>query len=120
MDQRKLAGESVPNGPNPSRDAYDWLNVPAPTRREKRIRTDTICKMFSGTPNNRHLAGNITRQWKHESSNYNQWSYDTENTKRNGKYGNELVAPDAHTEQLDDTEPHNSRETQSENSPPSQ
>jgi len=42
------------------------------------------------------------------------------NTKRNGKYGNELVAPDAHTEQLDDTEPHNSRETQSENSPPSQ
>jgi len=85
MDQRKLAGESVPNGPNPSRDAYDWLNVPAPTRREKRIRTDTICKMFSGTPNNRHLAGNITRQWKHESSNYNQWSYDTEKHEKEWK-----------------------------------
>jgi len=34
--------------------------------------------MFSVTPNNRHLAGNITRQWKNESSNYNQWSYDSE------------------------------------------
>ena len=78
IDQRKLAGESVPNGPNPSRDAYNWPNVPAPMRREKRIWTDTICKMFSVTPNNRHLAGNITRKWKHESSNYNQWSYDSE------------------------------------------
>ena len=44
----------------------------------------------------------------------------SKNMTRNGKYGNELVAPDAHAEQLDDNETHNSRETQSENSSPSQ
>ena len=79
FDKNKLMAESEVTCPNPSRAAYNWPNVPKPTKAEKKIWTDTICLMYNITINSRQMRGQLDRAWKNNARQHTQWCYDSDN-----------------------------------------
>ena len=68
--------ESAVTCPNPSRAAYNWPNVPKPTKAEKKIWTDTTCLIYNITINGRQMRGQLDRAWKNNAKQHTQWCYE--------------------------------------------
>jgi hypothetical protein len=62
--------------PTPSTNAYQWPNVPEPTKRDKENWTAALCKIYGNTPAAPTLDYNNYRWFRLECKKWVLWNYD--------------------------------------------
>ena len=75
IDKHILFGKRG-GSPSPSTFAYQWPNIPEPSRAERRIWTICLCKVYGVTESNPTLEYNNYRWFNYESIQHTAWNID--------------------------------------------